>query len=232
MPEDERRITAYHEAGHAILQLLIDDTDELHKVTIIPRGRSLGSTMHLPNQDRHTHGRKKLLAEICVLFGGRVAEDLFCGDVTTGASNDIQRATQLARGMVYEWGMSEKMGPIKYTEDQDSVLGHESVVTAGLDTRRELDQEVRSIIDAQYQRAVDTIKAHREAMIRIAETLLDHETLDGDQVKRLVDGETLPPRQSTVVITKTPAAEDASADAAAETKDGDEGLGDLKPNLA
>ncbi len=229
MPEDERRITAYHEAGHALLQLLVDEGDELHKVTIIPRGRALGSTMHLPNQDRHTHGRRKLMGEICVLFGGRIAEGIFCGDVTTGASNDIQRATQLARGMVYEWGMSEKMGPIKYTEDHDSMLGHESVVAAGVETRRELDQEVRSIIDAQYQRAVDTITQHREALERIAQALLEHETLDGDQVQRLVNGETMPPRQSTVAIRKV----DTEAPTSTEgRRDGTEGLGEFKPGLA
>jgi cell division protease FtsH len=227
MPEDERRITAYHEAGHAILQLLIDDTDDLHKVTIIPRGRALGATMHLPTQDRHTHGRRKLLSEMCVLFGGRVAEDLFCGDVTTGATNDIERATRIARGMVYEWGMSEKMGPLKYTEDHDSAFGHESTVSAGVETRRELDQEVRRLIDEQYKRALDTITTHREALERIALTLLDHETLDGDQVRRLVDGETLPPRQPTVTIRK----EEPTPEVAPKSDD-DEGLTDLKPSLA
>jgi len=231
MPEDERRITAYHEAGHALLQLLIEEGDELHKVTIIPRGRSLGSTMHLPNQDRHTHSRRKLLGEISVLFGGRIAEDLFCGDVTTGASNDIQRATQLARGMVYEWGMSEKMGPIKYTEDHDNGLGHESVVAAGVETRRELDQEVRGIIDTQYQRATDTITSHRDALIRIAEALLEHETLDGEQVRRIVDGETMPPRQPTVTIRK-PDAKDPVAPPDGRRDDTEGGLGGLKPKLA
>jgi cell division protease FtsH len=130
MPERERVITAYHEAGHALLQLLVDDADDLHKVTIIPRGRALGATMMLPTEDRHTHGRRKLLSDICTLYGGRIAEEVFCNDVTTGASNDIHRATQLARGMVYEWGMSDRMGPIKYTEEHDSMMGQESVVTA------------------------------------------------------------------------------------------------------
>ncbi len=202
MPEKERKITAYHEAGHAILQMIVEEKDDLHKVTIIPRGRSLGSTMHLPTEDRHTHGKRKLLCDISILFGGRIAEETFCGDITTGASNDIERATHLARGMVYEWGMSDKMGPLKYTEDHDGLMGHESVVTAGNQTRRELDEEVRSIIDTQYALAKDLILANRDKLVRIAEALLEHETLDAIQVKHLMDGGEMPPRRPTVIITK------------------------------
>jgi cell division protease FtsH len=206
MPEKERTITAYHEAGHALLQLLVDESDDLHKVTIIPRGRSLGSTMMLPTEDRHTHGKKKLLSDICVLFGGRLAEEIFCNDVTTGASNDIQRATQLARGMVYEWGMSDRMGPIKYTEEHDSMMGPESVVTASGTTRRELDEEVRAIIDGAYGRARTLIVQHKEVLEKIARALLEHETLDGGQVKMLLDGGDMPPRTPTVSIHKDDAA--------------------------
>ena len=202
MPEKERVITAYHEAGHALLQLLVDDADDLHKVTIIPRGRALGATMMLPTEDRHTHGRRKLLSDICTLYGGRIAEELFCNDVTTGASNDIHRATQLARGMVYEWGMSDRMGPIKYTEEHDSMMGQESVVAASGTTRRELDEEVRVIIDSQYSRARDLIVKHREVLEKIATALLEHETLDGSQVRRLLDGGDIPARTPTVVISK------------------------------
>ena len=202
MPEKERVITAYHEAGHAILQLLVDDADDLHKVTIIPRGRSLGSTMMLPTEDRHTHGRRRLLSDVCVLFGGRVAEEVFCNDVTTGASNDIMRATQIARGMVFEWGMSDRMGPIKYTEEHDSFAGSESVVTASATTRHELDEEVRSIIDSQYNRARTLILQHRVAVDQVALALLEHETLDGAQVKMLLDGGSMPPRKVTVAISK------------------------------
>ncbi|MBA3697542.1 MAG: ATP-dependent zinc metalloprotease FtsH [Planctomycetes bacterium] len=202
MPEKERKITAYHEAGHAILQMIVEEKDDLHKVTIIPRGRSLGSTMHLPTEDRHTHGKRKLLCDISILFGGRISEEIFCGDITTGASNDIERATDLARGMVYEWGMSEKMGPLKYTEEHDGLMGHESVVTAGNQTRRELDEEVRSIIDAQYALAKDLILANRDKLVRVAEALLEHETLDVLQVKLLMDGGELPPRRPTVIVTK------------------------------
>jgi cell division protease FtsH len=202
MPEREREITAYHEAGHALLQLLVDEADDLHKVTIIPRGRALGATMMLPTEDRHTHGKKKILSDICVLFGGRLAEELFCNDITTGASNDIQRATQLARGMVYEWGMSDRMGPIKYTEEHDSMMGSESVVVASGTTRRELDEEVRVIIDSAYTRARTLIESHREVLEKIARALLEHETLDGGQVKHLLGGGNIAPRKPTVSISK------------------------------
>ena len=202
MPEKERVITAYHEAGHALLQLLVDESDDLHKVTIIPRGRALGATMMLPTEDRHTHGKKKLLSDICVLFGGRLSEEIFCNDVTTGASNDIQRATQLARGMVYEWGMSDRMGPIKYTEEHDSMMGPESVVTASGTTRRELDEEVRAIIDGAYNRARTLIMQHKDVLVKIAQALLEHETLDGAQVKMLLGGGDMPPRTPTVTIIK------------------------------
>ncbi len=202
MPEREREITAYHEAGHALLQLLVDEADDLHKVTIIPRGRALGATMMLPIEDRHTHGKRKILSDICVLFGGRLAEEMFCNDITTGASNDIQRATQLARGMVYEWGMSDRMGPIKYTEEHDSMMGSESVVVASGTTRRELDEEVRVIIDSAYNRARTLIESHREVLEKIARALLEHETLDGGQVKHLLGGGNIAPRKPTVSISK------------------------------
>jgi cell division protease FtsH len=205
MPEKERSITAYHEAGHAILQMLVEEKDDLHKVTIIPRGRALGATMHLPTEDRHTHGRRKLLCDISILFGGRIAEELFCGDITTGASNDIERATSLARGMVYEWGMSEKMGPLKYTEERESILGADSVLAVGNQTRRELDEEVRRIIESQYKVAKDLIEANRDKLQRIALALLEHETLDVKQVKTLMDGGDLPPRRPTVVVSKADA---------------------------
>jgi len=227
MPEDERKVTAYHEAGHTILQVLMEEADDLHKVTIIPRGRALGATMHLPNRDRHTHSRKKILSDIAVLFGGRIAEEMFCGDITTGASNDIQRATSLARGMVFEWGMSDKMGPVKYTEERDGFMGEESVVTVSAQTRNELDLEVRSIIDVQYERAKKTIEANRDAVERIAKALLEHETLDGPSVMKLIDGEELPPRRPTVSIAKP--------ESMRKTETGpekDPGLGELKPHLA
>ncbi len=199
MPERERVITAWHEAGHALLQVQIEGADDLHKVTIIPRGRALGATMHLPNEDRHTHARSKLLGDMAILFGGRIAEDLFCGDITTGASNDIERATQLARGMVYEWGMSDRMGPVKYTEDRETPMGEERSLPVSADTKRELDQEVRRIIDEQYDRAKKVIEANRGPMERIAKALLEWETLDAAQVKALIAGHELQPRKTQTV---------------------------------
>ena len=228
MPEKERKITAYHEAGHALLQMIVEEKDDLHKVTIIPRGRSLGSTMHLPSEDRHTHGRRKLLCDISILFGGRIAEEMFCGDITTGASNDIERATQLARGMVYEWGMSEKMGPLKYTEERESILGSDSTVSVGNQTRRELDEEVRGIIDAQYQLAKGLIVANRDKVERIAKALLEHETLDLVQVKTLMDGGDLPPRRPTVMVIKS---EIEAKDPQPEAERSPTGLA-LEPKLA
>ncbi len=231
MPERERVITAYHEAGHALLQVVVDESDELHKVTIIPRGRSLGATMFLPTEDRHTHSRLKLLCEICVLFGGRVAEERFCNEITTGASNDIQRATQLARHMVLEWGMSDAMGPIKYTEDHDSITGPQTVVAVSAQTNRELDQEVRKIIDAQLERAKRLIAENAGAVERVAKALLEHETLDGPQVKFLMGGGELPPRKPATVI--VPKEKPPVAEPQPWTKP-ETGLGgsDLQPRLA
>ena len=200
MPERERIITAYHEAGHALLQTQVAEADALHKVTIIPRGRALGATMHLPAEDRHTHSKRKLLGDIAVLFGGRIAEEIFCGDITTGAANDIERATGLARAMVYEWGMSDKMGPLKYTESHDGFGGEESVVAVSAVTRRELDEEVRGVIDRQYAHAHDLIVHHRASVERIAKALLEHETLDAGQVRTLLAGGDLPPRAPTVKL--------------------------------
>ncbi|MEK7412781.1 MAG: cell division protein FtsH, partial [Planctomycetota bacterium] len=226
MPERERVITAYHEAGHTILQVLVEGADDLHKVTIIPRGRSLGATMHLPNEDRHTHGRKKLLGDMTVLYGGRIAEEMFCSDITTGASNDIERATQLARGMVYEWGMSDRMGPIKYTEARDGVGGHEEVVTVSTPTRRELDEEVRRIVDKQFGEARQLIENNKDKLERVAKALLEHETLDAAQVKRLMDGEELPPRRPTVVV---PIVREPSS---TSKPDAVPPVGDFKPQIA
>jgi cell division protease FtsH len=230
MPERERVMTAYHESGHALLQTLVDEADELHKVTIIPRGRALGATMYLPSDDRHTHGRRKLLGEIATLFGGRIAEDMFCNEITTGASDDIRRATNLARGMVYEWGMSEKMGPIKYTEEHDSMLGTESVVSVSAVTRRELDEEVRVIIDQQYALAKRLLEANRDALERVAKALLEYETLDGAQVRTLLAGGELPPRKPS--IPPRPPENPPAKEPVKEPPKPIIGGGDLKPHLA
>ncbi|MDA3962055.1 MAG: ATP-dependent zinc metalloprotease FtsH [Planctomycetota bacterium] len=210
MPQHERKITAYHEAGHTVIQAVMEDCEDLHKVSIIPRGRALGATMMLPKQDRYTHSRRKLYADICQLFGGRIAEDRFCGDITTGASNDIERATSIARGMVYEWGMSDKMGPIKYTDRQDMFGNTDQVVHASAATYRELDEEVRKIIDEQYKRAEKMIDDNAEALTRVAEALLEHETLTAAQVDVLMNGGQIEPRVPTVVIDKSSDDEEAA----------------------
>jgi cell division protease FtsH len=228
MPEHERVNTAYHEAGHALLQVLVEGADDLHKVTIIPRGRALGLTMNLPTEDRHTHSKTRLEGEMCILFGGRIAEEMFCHEITSGASNDIHRATQIARGMVLEWGMSEKMGPLKYTENRDGFMGEESVIAVSSQTRRELDQEVRAFIDAQYARARTLIESHRGEMERIAKALLEHETLDAAQVRLLMAGGELPPRRSTVVVTAEEAAKAAESKPAAPSAPSEA----LEPRLA
>jgi cell division protease FtsH len=229
MPPEERRITAYHEAGHTIIMALLEECDDLHKVSIIPRGRALGATMLLP-KDRHTHSRNKLLGDICQLFGGRVAEEQFCGDITTGASNDIQRATQIARGMVNEWGMDDAMGPIKYLQETEGYSGSQSYVAASEETQRELDQRMRAIIDSQYERAQNIIRDNRDALIRIAEALLEYETLTAAQVFTLIDGGSLQPRTS--AITKPPA-EEASSEGETKEEGGEtEPPPGLTPTLA
>ncbi len=195
IPEDERLITAYHEAGHTIVTTSLPECDALHKVSIIPRGRAVGATMSLQQQDRYTASKKKLEGDICRLFGGRIAEECFCCDITTGASNDIKQATEIARAMVYELGMSDKMGPLLYVEEGESIFGQERHIYVSEQTRRELDEEVRAIIERQYQRARQIIEDKREVIERVAQALLERETLSADQVFALIRGEDLPPRK-------------------------------------
>jgi cell division protease FtsH len=229
-PIKDKRITAYHEAGHAIVQLLLPEGSDLHKVSIIPRGRAQGMTMFLPKELYHTT-RKDLLARIAVAFGGRLAEERFCSDITTGASADIESATSIARAMVYEWGMSAKMGPLKYTEDHAGWTGQESSVAVSEQTRRELDEEVRRLIDEQYRRSGEIIDNNRQAIERIAEALLEWETLDADQVRRLIGGEDIGPRPSVTRALARPQVVGEAAAPRPEAADDDE-RGGLKPELA
>ncbi len=194
MVDEDRRITAYHEAGHAIVAHLLPEVEPLHKVTIIPRGPALGLTMQLPERDRYHLSRKQVLGNLKLLYGGRIAEELFCGDVTSGASSDIQRATDLARRMVCEWGMSDALGPIRYTENEETLfLGRE--VTRSRDHSDEvalrIDEEVRRVVDDCYEATRELIVSNRDAIDRIARALLERETLTGDDVARLVRGEEL-----------------------------------------
>jgi len=189
LSEKEKQNTAYHEAGHALLLELLPHTEPLHKVTIIPRGPSLGSTMWLPEEDKYTNRKNELLASLAVKMGGRVAEEIVFGDVTTGAAGDIKMATAMARKMVCEWGMSEKLGMVEYGEHEDYVfLGRE--LTRNRDyseaTAEEIDREVRRLLDDAYQTAKQTLIANRDHLDAIAKTLLEYETLDGSQIKELI----------------------------------------------
>ena len=190
MSEKEKTNTAYHEAGHALLLELLPHTEPLHKVTIIPRGPSLGSTMWLPEEDKYTNRKMELLASLTVKMGGRVAEDLAFGDVTNGAAGDIKMATAMARKMVCEWGMSEKLGMVEYGEHEDYVfLGRD--ISRARDyseaTAEQIDTEVRKLLDDAYQQAKQTLTAHRSTLDAIAKALLEYETLDGAQIKEILE---------------------------------------------
>ncbi|ANB18110.1 ATP-dependent zinc metalloprotease FtsH [Dokdonella koreensis] len=198
MSEDEKKLTAYHEAGHAIVGLSVPLHDPVHKVTIIPRGRALGVTMYLPEQDRHSYSKTELASRLASLYGGRVAEELIFGEdrVTTGASNDIERATQMARNMVTKWGLSDEMGPIAYGEQEDevflgrSVTQHKNVSDA---TARKIDEVVRSILGREYARAKDILTEKMDVLHAMADALLTYETIDREQVEDIMQGRTPKP---------------------------------------
>ncbi|MBA3034506.1 MAG: ATP-dependent zinc metalloprotease FtsH [Gammaproteobacteria bacterium] len=202
MPEEERRNTAYHESGHAVVARLLPKTDPVHKVTIIPRGRALGVTMQLPTEDRYSQDRERLLNTITVLFGGRIAEELFMHQMTTGASNDFQRATDLARRMVTQWGMSDKLGPMVYGEEEGevflgrSVTTHKNMSEASLQT---VDAEIRRIIDEQYGLARRLLEENRDKVEAMTAALLELETIDADQINDIMEGK--PPRPPKPVAT-------------------------------
>ncbi len=193
MSEKEKRLTAYHEAGHAIVGLKVPSHDPAHKVTIIPRGRALGVTMFLPEQDRYSYSREQLESQISSLFGGRIAEVLIFGPdaVTTGASNDIERATQLARNMVTKWGLSDRMGPLAYGEDDDEVFLGRSVTrhkSVSDETAHAIDEEIRSFINRNYQRAEQILRDSMDILHAMSEALMKYETIDADQIKDIMEG--------------------------------------------
>ena len=195
MPEEERRNTAYHESGHAVVAKLLPKTDPVHKVTIIPRGRALGVTMQLPEQDRYSQDRDRLLNTIAVLFGGRIAEEIFMHQMTTGASNDFERATEIARRMVTQWGMSDALGTMVYGENEGEVFLGRSITThknVSESTLQKVDSEIRRIIDEQYSLARGLIEENRDKIEAMAKALLEWETLDADQLNDIMAG--LPPR--------------------------------------
>ncbi|GGY80333.1 ATP-dependent zinc metalloprotease FtsH [Marinobacter zhanjiangensis] len=198
MNEKEKLNTAYHESGHAIVGRLMPEHDPVYKVSIIPRGRALGVTMFLPEEDKYSHSKRFLISSICSLFGGRIAEELTLGfeGVTTGASNDIERATQLARNMVTKWGLSEKLGPLQYdTESEEPFLGRsagQSHTVYSPETAQRIDEEVRNIIDSCYEKAKDILVENREKLDLMADALMKYETIDRFMIDDIMEGR--PPR--------------------------------------
>jgi len=208
--EDEKRVTAVHEAGHALLAALLPHADPVHKVTIVPRGMALGVTMQLPMDDKHNYSLDYLMDQIAILLGGRIAEQLTTGGMTTGAGNDLERVTELCRRMVCEWGMSEAMGPLTFGKREEQIfLGREISKTQDYseETAVRIDQEVRRFVSTNYDRARAVLTEHKPVLLRIADELLAREVLDADQVKRLSQGlalEDLPPAPVVPVTDDTP----------------------------
>jgi cell division protease FtsH len=195
MPEEERRNTAYHESGHALVARMLPKTDPVHKVTIIPRGRALGVTMQLPESDRYSMDKERLLNTIAVLFGGRIAEEVFMHQMTTGASNDFERATAIARDIVTRYGMTDSLGPVVYAENEGEVfLGRSVTKTTHVSeaTMQKVDAEIRSIIDEQYSVARNLIESNQDKMHAMANALLEWETIDAEQIDDIMSGR--PPR--------------------------------------
>ena len=193
MSEDEKKLTAYHEAGHAIVGRLVPAHDPVYKVSIIPRGRALGVTMFLPEGDRYSYSKQRLESSISSLFGGRLAEELIFGaeSVTTGAQNDIHRATEIARNMVTKWGLSDKLGPLSYGEDEGEVfLGHSVTQHKAIsdDTANAIDEEIRSIINRNYQRSENILRENMDKLHVMAEALIKYETIDSDQITDILEG--------------------------------------------
>ncbi len=216
MSEKEKENTAFHEAGHAIVGLTVPEHDPVYKVTIIPRGRALGVTMFLPEEDKYSASKQSLESQIATLFGGRIAEEMTLGKegVTTGASNDIERATSIARNMVTKWGLSEKLGPLSYSEEEGEVfLGRSVTQTKHVsdDTAHEIDDEIRQIIDVNYSRAEDILKEKKDVLHAMAKALMKYETIDQIQIAALMKGEVPPPP------------EDWSDDDSPDLEDGDGG---------
>src|SRR6202012_637558 len=194
LSDEEKKNTAYHEAGHALVAAKTEGADPLHKVTIIPRGMALGLTMQLPIDDKHTYTREYLTGTLTVLMGGRSAEEIFLGHITTGAGNDIERATDIARKMVCDWGMSE-LGPLAFGKKEESIfLGREIAQHRDYseDTAIKIDGEVRTIINNGYDRAKNILETYKDALERVAQALLDREVLDATELKLLIEGKPLP----------------------------------------
>jgi cell division protease FtsH len=212
----EKRVTAIHEAGHALLTVLLPYADPIHKVTIIPRGMALGLTQQLPAEEKHNYSRDYLNDQIAILLGGRLAEELTNGGMTTGAGNDLERSTELARKMVCEWGMSDAMGPLTFGKKEEQIfLGREIAQHQDYseDTAIRIDHEIKRFVTSNYERAKTLLEEHRTALDKIAEELLAREVLDADQVRRIVAGLPLEQPRPTNTTPVTPA-DDAARKAA------------------
>jgi len=192
--DEEKRLTAFHEGGHALVAALLPNTDPLHKVTIIPRGMALGLTQQLPTEEKHNYTKEQIESRIAVCMGGRIAEDIVFGEISTGAQNDIEQATEMARKMVCEWGMSEALGPLTYGKKEEQVfLGKEfnRHQDYSEDTALKIDAEIKRIVSDQYERAYKTLVDNKRFLERIADALLEHEVLDGEQIKQILEGRTM-----------------------------------------
>mgnify|MGYP002630900292 CR=1 FL=1 len=214
MTDEDKKKTAWHEAGHALVNVLLEHTHPLHKVTIIPRGQSLGSTMYLPKDDMLNHHRKEMLDIICMSMAGRIAEEMLSGDISTGAAGDIQQATKMARAMVTQFGMSDKLGMVQYGDSQEYVfLGRDMMRSTDYSeqTAQEIDQEVRGIIDSNYEKARRLLEENRDKLEAIAGALLEYETLEGSQVEEIIrTGKMTPPPPPPLDTTTTMGAEAAT----------------------
>ncbi|HSR40866.1 MAG TPA: ATP-dependent zinc metalloprotease FtsH, partial [Longimicrobiales bacterium] len=225
--EEERRVTAYHEAGHAVVALRVPGLDPLHKVTIVPRGRALGLTASIPEEDRHNYTRGWLEGQLRMLFGGRVAEEMVFGSdkITTGAGNDIERATEIARRMVTQFGMSEAIGPMTVGDQEQEIflgrdIGHRREVSEK--TAQLVDSEVKRILDEAFHGARTTLEEHRDLLEAIASALLERETLDAEEIEALAEGRPLPPLEEPEVEgePQEPAAEEARPDSSRRPAEG------------
>jgi len=228
MSEEEKLNTAYHEAGHAIIGYLMPEHDPVYKVTIIPRGRALGVTMYLPEEDRYSTSKQRLESLISTLFGGRIAEEMINGPdgVTTGASNDIERATEIARNMVTKWGLSDRLGPLTYSEDEGEVFLGRSVTQhkqVSDETAHIIDEEVRKIIDVNYQRADRVLKENEDKLHMMAKALMKYETIDSTQVKAIMDGQEPEPPADWDDMSEPKRPDDGSATAEPDAEAGEIG---------
>jgi len=194
MSEEEKLKTAYHESGHAIVGRSLEEHDPIYKVTVIPRGRALGVTVFLPEEDKYSYSRQSLLDRICGLYGGRIAEELVYGKegITTGASNDIEKATELARNMVTRWGLSEELGPMRYGDDTDEPFLGRSVGSSKQDVSDEtafkIDKEVKSILSECYQKSTEILEENIDKLHSMAKSLIEYETLDSNQIDDIMAG--------------------------------------------